>query len=134
MPAIEKHRGLPVRRGELEPAGRCHVCDLYLGNDAGDRAVAKGIFGEREDLCILAALGIEDAVGGKTDLFEARRVEVELAQRPQDREAGSGKACRDPRGEQGRRRVVVQARGGAGDLVQPGAVESLIGEAIVQRG
>jgi len=132
--AVEEHRCLAVRRGELEPARRRLIGRLYLGDDAGDRSVAKRIFCHSQHLGILAALRVEDAIGAKPDLFKARGVKVELRERPQDGEAGPrGEAGSDACREQGRGRVVAQRRPSRRDLMQPGAVQPMIGQPVIKR-
>lgn len=74
MAPIEQHRRLAVRRGKLEPPRGGLVGRLYLGDHASKRTVAQAILGEREHVAVLAALGIQDAIGAKPDLFEARRI------------------------------------------------------------
>lgn len=59
MAAIEEDRRLAVGRGKLQPAGRGLVGRLHLGDDAGKRAVAQGIFGHGKDGAVSRALRIE---------------------------------------------------------------------------
>jgi hypothetical protein len=45
MPPVEKHRGLPVGRSQLQAPGSGLVGGFDLGDDAGQRSVAQSIFG-----------------------------------------------------------------------------------------
>ena len=82
MPAIEQDRRSAVRRGELKPARGGLVGRLHFGDDAGERAVAHAVLGKGKNVDVLAALRIEECVGAKPDLLQARRVEIEPGQRP----------------------------------------------------
>lgn len=98
MPPVEQHGRPPVGRRELQSAGRGLVGRLYLGDHAGQRPVAQCILGEREDFGILSPLRVENLVRGQSHLFEAGRIKVEPAERPQHRHARTlgkarGKTC-----------------------------------------
>lgn len=100
MAAEQQHRRLAVGGGKLKPAGRGLVGDLHLRDYAGERSIAKTIFGKRQDLGILAALGIENSVRPEADLLKARRIEVEARHRPENGEPRlRAKARRDPGGK-----------------------------------
>ncbi len=118
MAAEQQHRRLAVRGGQLKPAGRGLVGGLYFGDHAGERSIAQPIFGKRQNLGILAALGIEDFVRAKTDLLKTRRVEIETRHRPEDGETGlRAKARRDPGSKQGGAGIVGEAGRGGSDFM-----------------
>ncbi len=132
MAAVEQHRRLAVGSCQLKPAGRGLVGDLHLRDNAGERSIAKTIFGKRQDLGVLAALGIEDFIRPKADLLKARRVEIETRNGPKDGETGlDTKARRDSGCKQGGAGIVGEARRGGSDFMQPGAIEAMIREALV---
>lgn len=111
MATEQQHRRLAVGGGQLKPAGRGLVGRLYFRDHAGERSIAQPIFGKRQNLGILAALGIEDFVRAKTDLLQARRVEVKTRHGPKDGETGlRAKARCDSRSKQGGAGIVGEAR------------------------
>lgn len=133
MTAIEQHGRSAVRCRELEASRRRHVRCLHLGDHAGERAVAQAVLSHGKHLRILAALAIENAIRSQSNLFDSGRVEVEFRERPEHGLAGrigepGGYACREQRGGG----IVVEAGGRRSNLVQPCAVEAMVGEAIVQ--
>ncbi|GFZ91171.1 hypothetical protein GCM10019071_21560 [Sphingobium fuliginis] len=84
MAAEKQHRRLAVAGRQLKPAGRGLVGRLHFRDHAGERSIAQAIFGKRQDVGILAALGIEDLVRAKADLLKARRIKVETRHGPED--------------------------------------------------
>ena len=134
MASIEQHRRPAVGCRELEPTRRGLIRRFHLGDDAGDRAIAQRVFGHRQHVGVLAALGVKDAVGTETDLFEARRVQIEPGQRPQYGEARlAGESSRDTGGEQGCGRIGAQRGGGRRDLMKASPVEPMIGKPVIER-
>jgi hypothetical protein len=133
MPAIQQHRRLPVRCRELEPA-RCRLVRcVHLRDHAGKRAIAKGIFGERQHLGILTALRIEEFRGPEPDLFEPRCVKIEAGERPQHREAGAiGETGGDAGGEQCRGGVIAERRGRCRYFVKTAAIKASIGQPFIE--
>ena len=135
MAAEQQHRRLAVGSRQLKTAGRGLVGGLHLGDHAGERSIAEAIFGKRQDLSVVAALGVEDLVRAQADLLEARRIEIETRHGPKDGEARfRGEARRDPGGEQGGAGIVIEARRRGGDLMQSRAIETMIGQALVKLG
>lgn len=133
MAAVEQHRRLAVGRRQLEPTGGGLVGGFHLRDNASERSIAQAIFGKRQYIGILPALGIEDFVGAKANLLKARRIKVETRHGPEDGEPRlHAKACRDPGGEEGRACIVVEARRGGSDFMQSRAVEAMIGQTLVQ--
>lgn len=133
MTAIQQYRCPTVVGRELKPARRGLVGGFDLGDHAGERAVAQRILGHRQHLGVLATLSIENAVGAEADLLESGGVKIKPRQRPQHRGFRSGrKACCDAGREQCRRRVVAQVCRGAGDLMQPRAIEPAIRKPVVE--
>jgi len=126
---IEQHRRSAIGRGELQAPRRGLVGGLHFRNHAGKRPVAQPIFGQRQHVALLASLSIEDLVGAKPNLFQARGIEVEQGQRPKDREAGfRGKARGDAGDEQGRCRVIAQCLGFRCKFMECGAAQALFGQ------
>ncbi len=133
--AEEQHRRLAVRCCQLKPAGGGLVGDFYLSDDAGERPVAKAIFGKRQNFGILATLRIENLVWAQTNLLKARRVEIESRDCPEDGEARfCGKTRGDPGGEQGGAGIIIEAGRRGRDLMQARAVKAMIGQAFVNLG
>ncbi len=133
--AEEQHRRLAVRCCQLKPAGGGLVGDFYLSDDAGERPVAKAIFGKRQNFGILATLRIENLVGAEPNLLQARRIKVEPRHGPEDGEARfCGKTRGDPGGEQGGAGIIIEAGRRGRDLMQARAVKAMIGQALVNRG
>lgn len=133
MPAIEQHRRAAFGGGKLQAAGGGLVGRLHFGDDAGERAVAQAVLGEREHLAVLAPLGIEDALGTKPDLLEAGRVKIEPGQRPQNGGPRASETGGDACDEQRRGGIIAQSGRDCGDFVQPCPVEPMIGEAFIER-
>lgn len=132
MATIEQHRRCSVRCCKLQPARGGLIGCPHFGDHAGQRSVAQAILGQRQHLAILATLRKEDLVRSKADLFKARRIEVEARHRPQDAHAAlRGKARGNTGSKEGGGSIVIQAGRCGSDLVKPGAVQPLIGQALV---
>lgn len=108
---------------------------LHLRDNAGERSIAQTIFGKRQDLGVLTALGIENIVRPETDLLKARRIKVEARHCPEDGKTGfRANALRDPRGGQGGAGIVGEARRRGRDFMRSRAIETLVGQTFVQLG
>lgn len=111
MAAIEQHRRPTIGGGKLKTAGCCLVGLSDFGNDARQRSVAQCVLGHGEDDIVLLPLGVKNLVRTKSDLLQARRVEVELCERPEYAELRiSCKAGGDPGCKKGCRSIVAQRR------------------------
>lgn len=93
--------------GELQPAGIGHRGALHLADHRAEPAVPQPFLHQREQLGIVAGLGIEDSLGGKPRLIQAGREQVATPDHPQHRPPG---ARRDPGHEQGGSGIVAKAR------------------------
>lgn len=125
MAAIEQHRRPTVRGGQLKPPGRSLIGRLDLGDDASKRSVAQTIFGKRQHLIVVAPVGVEDLLGAEPHLLKARRVKIEAAHCPEHCEPRLRRKARcDSGGEQSRRRVIIECRGGGRDFVKAGTLEA----------
>ena len=132
VPTEKQHRRFAVGSGQLKPPRGGLIGGLHLRDHAGERSVTKAVLCKRQDLCILAALGIEDFVRAKPGLFEARRIKIEARHGPEDRKAWlNGEARRDPSSEQGGASIVREARRRGGDLMQTCAIEAMIGKTFI---
>ena len=83
-----------------------------------------------EDRLLVAALGIDDAVGVQAGLGDRRREQVTLVHAPQH---GSIKPGHDPGGEQGGGRAVDRPRAAASDLMQGAERQPAARQAAVER-
>lgn len=132
VPTEKEHRRFAVGSGQLKPPRCGLIGDLHLRDHAGERSITKAVFCKRQDLCILATLGIEDIVRAKPGLLKARRIKIEARHRPEDGKTGfSSEARRDPGREEGGARIVGEARRRGGDLMQTRAIEAMIGKSFI---
>lgn len=135
VPTEKEHRRFAVESGQLKPPRGGLIGSSHLGDHAGERSITKAVLGKRQDLGILATLGIEDLLGAKPGLFETRRVKIEVRHRPEDRKTGfSGETRRDSGSEQGGASIVGEARRRGGDLMQTRAIEAMIGKTFIDLG
>ncbi len=134
MAAIEQHRRPTIGGGKLKTAGCCLVGLSDFGNDARQRSVAQCVLGHGEDDIVLLPLGVKNLVRTKSDLLQARRVEVELCERPEYAELRiSCKAGGDPGCKKGCRSIVAQRRRRRRNLMQSSAIEAMTCQPLVQR-
>ena len=82
MSAIQQNRCLSFRRRKLQSPRRCLIRNFHLRDNTGQRPVAKTVFGQRQDVGILATLSVQDLGGAQPGLFQARRIEIEPGERP----------------------------------------------------
>ncbi|SEJ59663.1 hypothetical protein SAMN05428950_102151 [Sphingomonas sp. OV641] len=131
MAAQEEGNGAPALRGELETTGGTHGGTLHLADHRAEAAVAQPLLHQREQLGIVACLGIEDALGREAGLVETGRKQVAPADNPEYRAPG---ARSDSGDEQGGGGIVAQVRGAGGNFVQRIEPEAAIGDPLVERG
>lgn len=133
MTPIEENGRAPIRCCKLQTTGRGLVGCLHLGDHAGEAAVAQRVLGHCQDDVVFHALGVEDGGRLKAALLKARRVEIELARRPEYvGPPAARKSGGDARSEQGCGGVVVESRGRSGHFMQSSAVKSMPRQTIVQ--
>lgn len=88
--------------------------------------MAKPLLGHRKRFLVLAAFGIDQSIGDEPGLRETWGEQVLPAEHPQN---GPKEARRNARREQGRRRIVGEARTGARNVVRRTAEKSAMGKA-----
>ena len=118
----------------MQPPRRGLVGGFNLGDDTAKRAVAQRILAHREQFLVVAALRAEHALGAEPGLLKPRRVEIEARERPKRGHTWVGREARgDPRGKQGRCRIVAPARRRARNLVQACAIEAAARERVIEQ-
>ncbi len=134
MTAVKQHRRLAVGSGELQPP-RCRlVGGFYLGDHAGQRAIAQRILRHGEHRAVAPTLRIEKLVRGKSHLFKAWCIKIEPSEGPEGGKVRlAGEARRYASDKQRRRRIIAERRASGGNLVQGRAIQPAIGKAIIKR-
>ena len=108
--------------GELEPAGRSHCQPSHLADHGGEAAVARALLHHRKHLLVIAAFGVEQAIGRQPGLSETGREQIAAGQRPEHLAGlppGDGEARGEGGDEQGRGGLVIGRKRRRRDLVQP---------------
>lgn len=131
--AIQETGGSAVGGGQLQPPARGHVGALDLADHRSDAAMTQRILHRGKDLAVLARLDEQDGARTEARLLEARRIQVEPADRPQHDAIRTRKPRRRAGGKQGRGSDIGQSWRGWCDLVQPIARQPAISEMPINR-
>ncbi len=115
----------------MKPARGRHGSPAYLSDDRRKAAAAKSLLHDGKRLIVSPALGIDQAAGRKSGLRQCRCEQVVPGHHPQYLVACTLSARSDPRGEQGRRRIVVETGAASsrfmeGRRCQPAASKPLV--------
>lgn len=118
----QQGRAAPFLGGELEPARRGRRQPPDLADRCGEAAMAGPLLHHREHLLVIAAFGVEQAIGSQPRLGQAGREQVAAPQRPKHLAAfppRSGETRGERGDEQGRGGFVIGAGRCRRGLVQP---------------
>jgi hypothetical protein len=111
MTAVEQHRGLPVKGGQLQSPGCGHVCGLHLCDYTGERSIAQRILGDGKHVHILAALSIKQLCRPDTNLLQCWGIKIEGRHGPAHGLVGFRREARSyARQEKCGGGIVIQAR------------------------
>ena len=120
-----------VLGGQLQSPRRHHGQLGHFADHGAQAAMTKGLFAHGQQRLVVAGLDMDDAVGRKSCLRQARREKVGLGDAPQHLAC---RARRDAGGEQPGRRAVDDAVAVTGDFVQRPQRQPAAGQAIIDRG